>query len=343
MGSRIRTALIFVLAIALFAWFLRGVNLAAVGEQIRRARPDLLALAFVPLAVTYFARTVRWLHLLEPIGRARFSTAFRTTVIGFAAIGLLPARAGDVLRPYLLARREGFNAASTFATIVMERVLDLVTVLVLLALYVLILGGRETLPPHLLRPVEASAAVAAAAAVALLMIAWTLATHPERIGRLVLHSGRVLPAKVAHSLSALARTFSEGFAVAREARALTFAVVWSFPVWLGIAAHAWLVARAFAIAIPFPGTFLLQALLVIGVAMPTPGAVGGYHAMFRLGVTAFFGAPNDTAVGAAIVAHATSFIPVVLLGVVFMIQDGLSFSRLQQLAGAARREEGVIR
>jgi glycosyltransferase 2 family protein len=343
MGHRIRTALILVLAIALFAWFLRGVDLAAVGGQIRRARAELLLLSFVPLAVTYLARTMRWLHLLEPIGRTRFTNAFRTTVIGFAAIGLLPARAGDVLRPYLLARREGFNAASTFATIVMERVLDLVTVLVLLALYVLVLGGRESLPRHLLGPVEASAAAAAGAAVVLLALAWTLATHPERIGRLVLRSGRILPTGIAHSLSALARTFSEGFAVAREARALTFAMLWSFPVWLGIAAQAWLVARAFNIAMPFEGAFLLQALLVIGVAVPTPGAVGGYHAMYRFGVTQFFGAPNDAAVGAAIVAHALSFFPVVLLGVVFMIQDGLSLTGLQQLAGAARREEGAIR
>jgi uncharacterized protein (TIRG00374 family) len=339
MGHRIRTALVFVLAIALFGWFLRGVNLAEVGQQIRRARMDLLALSFLFLTVPYIARTIRWRYLLEPIGHARFRTVFRTTIIGFAAIALLPARVGDVLRPYLLARKEGFNAASTFATVVMERVLDLVAVLVLLALYVLVLGGRESLPPRLLRPVQASATMAAVAAVVLLAIAWTLATHPERVGRFVLRSERVLPKSVAHALARLARTFSEGFAVAREARALTFAMIWSLPVWLGIAGHAWVVARAFGIAMPFGGAFLLQSLLVIGVAMPTPGGIGGYHAMFRLGVTTFFGASNDAAVGAAIVAHALSFIPIAVLGIVFMVQDGLSLTGLQRLAGVARQEE----
>lgn len=341
MGHRIRTALVVALAIALFAWFLRGVNLAEVGGQIQRARVNLLALSFVFLGVTYLARTMRWQYLLEPIGHAQFRNAFRSTVIGFAAIALLPARVGDVLRPYLLARKEGFSAASTFATIVMERVLDLVTVLVLLALYVLVLGGRETLPPRLLGPVQASAAVAAVAALLLLAVAWTLATHPERVGRFVLRSGRVLPPRLAHALSTLARTFSEGFAVAREARALALAMAWSFPVWLGIATHAWLVVHAFDIRMPYPGAFLLQALLVIGVAMPTPGGIGGYHAMFRLGVTTFFGAPNDAAVGAAIVAHALSFIPVVALGIVFMLQDGLSLTGLQRLAGVARQEESA--
>jgi glycosyltransferase 2 family protein len=293
--------------------------------------------------MTYIARTIRWQFLLEPIGAARFATAFRTTVIGFAAMALLPARLGDVLRPYLLARREGFNATSTFATVVMERVLDLVTVLALLAIYVLLLGGRETLPERLLTPVEASATVAAVGATLLMAAAWTLATHPERIAGLVLRSERILPARVAHALSRLAGTFSQGFAVAREARALSFALLWSVPVWLGIAVHAWLITIAFGIAMPLPGAFLLQALLVIGVAMPTPGGVGGYHAMYRLGVTAFFGASNDAAVGAAIVAHASSFVPVVALGSVFMVQDGLNLAGLHQLAGAARREDGAVR
>ena len=340
--TKLRTALVVILAIALFAWFLRGVDLGAVAGQIRRARVDFLLLAMAPLAVTYLSRTVRWQYLLEPIGPARFNTTLRATIIGFAAMAVLPARLGDVLRPYLLARQEGFAVASTLATIVMERVLDLITVLVLLALYVLVLGGRETLPARLLGSVEASAVIAAAAAAGLLVVMWTLATHPERIARLVLRTQWILPARVAHGLSGLARTFSEGFAVAREARALSFAIAWSFPVWIGIAGHAWLIAKAFDIHIPFAGTFLLQALLVIGVAMPTPGGIGGYHAMYRLGVTAFFGAPDDAAVGAAIVAHATSLVPVVLFGFIFMFQDGLSLTGLRQMARGVGRQEGTV-
>ena len=110
------------------------------------------------------------------------------------------------------------------------------------------------------------------------------------------------------------------------------AFLWSLPLWITLATEAWLVARAFDIAIPFTGSFLLQALLVIGVAVPTPGAVGSYHEAYRIGVTTFFGAPNDAAVAAAIVTHAISYIPVVLTGFIFMAQDGLSVGRLNQLA-----------
>jgi glycosyltransferase 2 family protein len=339
MSTRIRTALVSLLAIALLAWFLRSANLAAVGMQIRHARIDLLVVALIFVAVTYVVRTIRWQYLLQPIGPTRFSNAFRTTVIGFAAMGLLPARAGDVLRPYLLARREGLSATSTFATIVMERVLDLVAVLSLLALYVWVLGGRDILPPQLLRPIELSTAAGAAASVVMMAAMWTLATHPERVARFVLRSERVLPHRVAHALSELARTFSHGFAVAREPRALVLALLWSFPVWLAIAMDAWVVSEAFGIHMPFAGSFLVQALLVIGVAVPTPGAVGSFHEAYRIAVTTFFHAPNDAAIGAAIVLHAASFIPVVTLGIIFMIRDGLSITGLQRLAGVARREE----
>jgi uncharacterized protein (TIRG00374 family) len=330
---RVRTVLVSLLAIALFAWFLSHANLAGVWTQVKGARIDLLVAGFFTVVLTYVLRAWRWQYLLDPIGPTRFRTAFRTTVIGFAALGVLPARAGDLLRPYLLARQEGLLVSATLATIVMERVLDLIAVLALLALYVWGIADPAALPPALLRGIEVSAALAGAVAIALMGVMWVLATHPERIGGLVFTMARVLPHSVADRLAGLARTFSGGFAVAREPRALAAAVAWSFPLWVAIAAEAWLVTIAFDIAMPFAGTFLLQALLVIGVAVPTPGAVGSYHEAYRIGVTTFFGAADDTAVAAAIVTHAISYFPVVLAGIVFMAQDGLSFGRIKALAG----------
>ena len=336
---KMRTALVSVLAVALFAWFLSHADLGAVWGHVRNAHVGLLVLGFVFVWVTYWARAVRWQYLLAPVGPTRFRTAFRTTVIGFAALGLLPARAGDLLRPYLLAKREGLDPTAAFATVVMERVLDLIAVLVLLALYVWVFADERTLPASLLRPIEVSAAVAAAAAGGLLGLMWILASHPERIGGLVLVAGRVLPGTLAERLARLATAFSSGFAAARDVRTAVWSVVWSFPVWLAIAFEAWAVTAAFGIDMPVSGAFLLQALLVIGVAVPTPGAVGSYHEAYRFGVTTFFGAANDRAVAAAIVVHALSFFPVVLVGILFMAQDGLSVGGLKRMAGEAREKE----
>jgi len=127
--------------------------------------------------------------------------------------------------------------------------------------------------------------------------------------------------------------------VAREPRGFLLALLWSFPLWVVIAAETWAVSRAIGIAVPFTGTFLLQLFLVVGVAVPTPGGIGSYHAAYLFGVTQFFGAPEDQARAAAIVVHAIAFIPVLVLGLVFMAQDGLSFGRLKTMAGSVREDE----
>jgi uncharacterized protein (TIRG00374 family) len=327
------------LAIALLAWFLRGANLADVWRHVRTAHVSLLILALGFVASTFWIRAFRWQQLLGPIGPTRFRTVFRSGVIGFAALSILPARVGDLLRPYLVARQDGLPFPSTFATIVMERVLDLIAVLALMAFYVWGFADTSTWNPRLLRPIQLSAAVGGLVSLTLLGVMWVLASHPEKIERLVHSTDRVLPRRIALRLGELARTFSSGFAVAREPRAFLFALLWSFPLWLMIAGETWAVTRAFDIPLPFTGTFLLQLFLVVGVAVPTPGGVGSYHEAYRFGVTSFFGAPNDQAVAAAIVVHAIAFMPVLLLGLVFMAQDGLSFGRLQSLAGSAREEK----
>jgi uncharacterized protein (TIRG00374 family) len=338
---RIRTALVTLLAIALFAWFLSRANLKGVADEIAHARVDLILWSILIAAVMPVVRAIRWRYLLDPIGPTRFGPVLRATILGFAALALLPARAGDVLRPYLVARTEGLNGASVFATIVMERALDLVAVLTLLASFVWIFDGRTILPPPLLAPIRASAALGAGIVAVMMVVMWTLATHPERIGRLVARSDRLLPPRVAHRLAKLAQTFSEGFAIAREPRDLTIALVWSFPLWLSIALQAWLVTRAFGIAMPIPASFLLQALLVIGVAVPTPGGIGSFHEAYRIAVTTFFHAPNNAAVSAALVLHAVAFFTSLVPGVVIMARDGLSVAGLGRLAGEARGESAL--
>jgi hypothetical protein len=338
----LRSTLATLLAFALLWWFLRDVNLRAVWMQMRGAHVGFMALAVAGIALTYVTRAVRWQYLLAPIGPTRFRTAFRTTVIGFAALGLLPARVGDLLRPYLLARQEGLRPSATIATVVMERVLDLMAVLILLALFVWLLADPSMMPADAgreLAVVKFSAAAFGGVTLALIVLMWVLASHPERVGSLVLVAGRVLPPRAAERLSNVARVFSGGFAASRSPRNFFLAIVWSFAVWLAIAAEAWAVTRAFGIAMPFSGSYLLQALLVLGVAVPTPAGVGSYHAAYRYGVTTFFGAPEDQAVGAAIVLHAISFLPVVVAGMIFMAQDGLSVGRLRELATEAREKE----
>lgn len=335
MRSRIRTALILAITVALLAFFFRDANFADVWAETRRANPWQLAAAVVFTGVTYALRAWRWQWLLAPIGPTRFGNAFRTTVIGFAASFFLPARAGEMIRPYLLARRENLPPTAAFATIILERLLDLATVLLLFGLFVFtvpagVLSGEASQLAH----VKFWGGVAAGAAVTCLALLFALAGHPERLGRAAGRIERVLPARVARMVAHFVESFASGLAVMRQPGRLGVALAQSVPIWLSIAAGIWLTSQAFSITFPFAGSFLVMTLLVVGVAVPTPGQIGGFHAAYQIAVQTFFGAPDDRAIGAAIVLHAVSFIPVTLLGVVYMAREGLSFQRAQAMASS---------
>jgi uncharacterized protein (TIRG00374 family) len=336
MRSRVRTVLVGLLTFGLLAFFLRNADVGGVWAETRRARPDLLALAFVVTAATYILRALRWQYLLAPIGPTHFANAFRATVIGFAANFLLPARAGEVIRPYLLARQEHLSATAAFATIILERLLDLVMVLLLFVVFVATIDSHSVSgDPAALARVKVGGQLAALAALAGLALFFTVAGHPERIGRWALQVERVLPARLARAVAGFVESFAQGLAVMRQPGRLLVALAWSFPIWLSIAAGIWLTSLAFHITFPFAGSFLVTLLLVVGVAVPTPGAIGGFHAFYQFAVQAFFAASDDRAVGAALVLHAISFVPVTILGIVFMAREGLTLGRARSLAGEA--------
>ena len=342
MRSRLRTVLICLLTIGLLAFFLRNADMAGVWAETRRARPDFLVLALLVTAFTYVLRSLRWQYLLAPIGRTRFANAFRTTVIGFAASFLLPARAGEVIRPYLLARKERLSATAAFATIILERLLDLITVLLLFGVFVAVVEGAGVSgDPTAFARVKVGGQLAAVAALAVLVGLFMLAGHPERMGRWALRVERVLPARLARAVARFVESFAQGLAIMRQPGRLLVALAWSFPIWLSITAGIWLTSLAFHITFPFAGTFLVTLVLVVGVAMPTPGAIGGFHAAYQIAVQTFFGAPDDRAVGAAIVLHALSFLPVTVAGIIFMAREGMTLGRARSLAAEAEEDDST--
>ncbi|HEX8030405.1 MAG TPA: lysylphosphatidylglycerol synthase transmembrane domain-containing protein, partial [Vicinamibacterales bacterium] len=324
MRNLIRTVIVIGLAVGLIAIFLRNADLTRVWESVTAARKDYLLLALGLTAATFLVRAERWQYLLGPLGPTRFSVVLRTTVIGFGASAVLPARAGEVIRPYLLARREGLSATAAFATILVERIIDLVAVLTLMAAFLIWFDpGLEAKDSAVFSAIRFGGIVMAPVAIGALAVMYFMAGHPDRLHAWLLRAEAVLPTRIATAIARLAQTFAEGFAVVRRPERLVAAMAWSIVLWISIAAGIWATSVAFGIAMPFTGAWLMLAPLVVGVAVPTPGGVGGFHEAYRIGATAFFGADNNTAVGAAIVLHAISVGPVTIAGLLFMVQDGL--------------------
>jgi glycosyltransferase 2 family protein len=336
MRSSIRTVIVVAIAAALVVVFLRNVDLRGVLSAIVRADLRWLVVSLVASILSIVIRSLRWQYLLEPLGHASFANAFRATAVGFAASSILPARAGEVIRPYFLARHENMTATGAFATIILERVLDVLTVLVLLASSLFVFNRSVgAANPNVFAAMKWSGATALGGSIVALVVMFVLAGDPGRIGRWMARLEASVPSKLAGLIGSVAEKFARGLGAVRRPGRLFVALLWSFPLWLTIAAGMWAVLEAFSIDVPFTGSFLLVAVLVIGVAVPTPGAIGGFHEAYRLGATKFFGAPDDAAVGAAIVAHLFSIGPVLLLGLFFAAQVGLNLSGMRRLAEQA--------
>ena len=331
-GQRGRLLVGALLAAALLALFFRGVDWTSLGQALRGARPwPLLGLALVTIAV-YAARAWRWGDLLLPLGRVRYADLFSATMVGFASALLIP-RAGELLRPWLLSRRYPIPISAGFATIILERLVDLITVLALFALYLFVLPAPAAqVEGRLTELLKVGGAATGAAALAVLV--FLLALH-SNAGRVVGASERLLargPRWISEPLGRILHSFSGGLAVLRApVPHLARIGVQSFLVWLLIALGFHLNHLAFRIDLPFHATFLLIAFLVVGVAIPTPGMVGGFHAFYLIALHQVYGVDRATAAAAAVAAHALTNLPILVFGLGLLGREGLSLGRVAQV------------
>jgi uncharacterized protein (TIRG00374 family) len=335
-----RLALGGVLGVSLLAFFLRGVEWSALAAAFRQAKPWYLAGVVLATVLCYVIRSWRWGYLLAPLAEVPLPRLVSVTVVGFMA-GLLVPRAGEILRPYLVGRRHGIRTSAAFASIILERLFDLITVLVLFALYLYVLPvpEQQTRGP-LLGALKAGGALAALAAAAVAIVLAVFHAHADRAVAVIDRVLAVLPARLARPISNAVRAFTAGLAVLQApARHLLAIAGQSLLTWLAIALSVYWGNRAFGIDLPFHAAFLIIGFLTVGVAVPTPGNVGGFHESYRIAVTQAFGVAPQTAVAAGIALHALTNLPVLLFGLVFLYGEGLTFGKVAQMADTANAGE----
>ena len=199
--------------------------------------------------------------------------------------GLLIPRAGEVLRPLSSAAGVGIPASGAFASIILERLFDLITVLCLFALYlfVLPLPAAAVTPGPLMPLVRLGGArrrrAALAGLVGLLFSHRHAAAVAAFFDRII---GASRPGSAA--LSRVTRSFLEGLAVLKAPPRHVFTLlVQSLLVWIAIDLGVHWANLAMGVDLPFHSAFLIIAFLTVGVAVPTPGNVGGYHGTYLAG------------------------------------------------------------
>ncbi len=329
LGSpKVHTAAILVVTV-LFLWlFFRGANLGEIQKSLLSARPVPIFWSLVATMATYLIRAIRWQGLLLPLGRAGLANCFSATVIGFMVNFLAPGRLGEIARPYLLARREGFSASGAFATILLERMFDLVTVVFFIAFW-LLAGPKEARSEEIVTALEIGGVIGLGFAVLALATMFLFARYPDPSMAVARWFLRVLPHRLAARVAGFLDTFRAGLGVLVHGLGLVKVFLWSVLLWLAICLSFWLAARALSVDFGFGDTFLVIGFLTVGVMVPTPGSIGGYHYMCSLALTTLFGIAASPAAAVALVAHAISFLPVTILGILLFVKAGLTVSELK--------------
>ncbi len=329
-----------VVAAVLLFFFLRGVAWDEMGRAMRSADRLDLALVVVSTVFVYLFRAWRWGYLLAPLAPVPFPRLFSATVVGFMT-GLVVPRAGEVIRPYLVARRHPISTSAGFATIILERLIDLMTVLGLffLYLYVLPLPAAQTQGP-LIGGLKAAGAAALVGSLGVLGVLFAFHAQAEKAMALFDRLLARLPQRVGRPLGGLLRAFGEGLAVLQAPPGHLVAILaQSILVWLAIGTSIYLNNRAFGMRLPFHASFLIMGFLTVGVAVPTPGMVGGFHEAFLLAMTKAFGVEKGTAAAAGIVLHALSNLPVLLGGLALLPSEGLTLGRVADMTEEAGHED----
>lgn len=332
---------------SLLVWVGSGISVLFVvlllrkidGEQLVSAlrRLDLryLGAAVLLTFVSYWLRAVRWRLLLLHERRLPLRSLYSAVIVGYMANNLFPARFGEFVRAWLVSEREQIKLSSVFASLLIDRLVDGLSVMVILAgvlvalqlppgmeqvTVVLRTGGMTTLTVYL-------------AVVGILLL---LKLRPVRTLGLLAHLLRPFPQGVSERFIPWVGSFLEGVRLAPDMRHLLLIGGCSALIWITATLPIDLVLRGFGIHLPLTASFFIMVLLVFAVMVPAaPGYIGTYHLACYTGLSAFR-LPDTQAVSIALIVHGVGFFPVILAGLYHLWSDGISFCRLRLQASDER-------
>ena len=301
------------------------LNLKEVGWALASARWWMLIPSVAALAGHLLFRIWRWQWLLKPVGAVPFAPAWRAGMIGIGGNMVLPAKAGEFLRAYVIGRSMNISKVGAFATVVVERIFDGMTMLLIL-LGLIAFGVRD----EQLQKVGLAGAVFYVLALAGLVIFMARRAWFEGILR------RLLPAALLEKTLHLVDKFASGLDSLRSPKQLGMVTLLSLVTWAFIPFSFWfaLLAFDFHVPVPFLAAVLMLPLVAFGLTIPgAPGGVGVFEWTGYLALVISFqmiGAPLVTdeqkAVAAAsvVMVHISQAVPEALLGLQAFFAEGLT-------------------
>lgn len=306
---------------AFFLWLaLRGLRLEEVWQALQAGNYVWL----VPSVAVYFlavwARTWRWDYMLRPLKHISVRRLFPVVVIGYMGNNVYPFRAGEVLRSYVLRRRENVPMSASLATVIVERVFDglvmLIFVFAALPLAPLPSGSLQNL-----------VVLASALFFGALIFFFALAARPQWALRLAeMFAKTFLPERLRQPVLDLARQFLDGLESLRNFRNVLMIFLTSVVIWLLETVKYWFVMHAFDFEVSFFALMLMNGVVNLATTLPSaPGYVGTFDAP-GIAVLTLYGVEEAIATAYTLVLHAALWLPITLLGFYYMIREGMGWS-----------------
>jgi len=294
---------------------LRGINLSALWAGIRSADPVwLLASALLTLTLL-FLKAWRWQLLFLPEYHPRYSSVFTAMSGGYLASNVLPARMGELVRLVLLVSDEPVSGARTLSTMIVERLLDILS---LLAIMVLVLPFVD-LPPIMMRGAQVLGVLALVATAALVLLSFWK-DRLMRLAHAVFGKVKFLDRQVLYN--AIENTL-EGFAALRGRQGLV-QILLSLLAWVFVILMAWTAAKAVDLQVPITAIVTVIVLTTLGMLVPSsPGYIGVFEYLTTVAL-APFGVPKEQALAYAIVYHGVNYVTLCLAGLVALWVHGTS-------------------
>jgi uncharacterized protein (TIRG00374 family) len=250
-------------------------------------------------------------------------------------MALLPARIGDLIRPIVLAKRERIPFSGTLASIFTERLFDLWTVVFYFLIFVLFppaMGQLDAEATRNLRILSLSGYLFGAGLVAGTLVILALFRFQGQFVDIVTRPVGRLRASWRAPVASFLNHFLDGLRILQRPRDLLVTMAASLVIWYVIYWQVRVALLAFDIELPLRAAYFLVTLSVIGLAIPTPGGIGGMHTAIQLGLTAFFAVELNTATAAAIVYHAICFVRSPVIGLLCLPLVGVRLRDVEAVA-----------
>ena len=305
----------------------RSIDISAAMRALGRASPGWVVAGTLVTLLGYYLRALRWREILAPRTQPSIARLFSATMVGFLAINTLPARLGELVRAYVLARTERIPTATVLGSLAVERILDMAMLGIFWALSLLL----APIPDWFRWSGYATIGIGGAIGLAL----WGL--HAARGHTARWSEGRLfalLPKRLGGAISKGVPAFGAGLQVFGRPKLMAKAGAWSIVAWVVSGSVFLLVGLSLGLRVPVGGIFLLTFVVCLGISLPSsPGFIGVMEGACVMGLS-IFGFRGPEALAFAILYHVTQLVPPLVLGTYFVFRQHLTPELIQLEEGA---------